>query len=75
MKRRGLIVSSPMVAAGLAHDMLATDIPAGPALTLRGQAERDLRVLRAHRIAFADPAPQRVAWLAAEVPPHIKRVP
>jgi len=47
----------------------------GLALTLRDESERDLRVLRAKGVAFADEPPLRVSWLDAEVPPQIKRVP
>lgn len=49
-------------------------VPTGLTLTLRDEAERDLRVLRGKGIAFADESPLRVSWLDTEVPPQIKRV-
>lgn len=49
--------------------------PTGLTLTLRDQSERDLRVLRANNVVFADEPPLRVSWLDGEVPPQIKRLP
>lgn len=49
--------------------------PTGLALTLRDEAERDLRVLRANGVPVSEEPALRVSWLDADVPPQIKRVP